>query len=304
MTGRIVLMGGLSPLLRRRGAHRIREMGEDHTRGPHRSPRGFGKERRYTRRDPPARARQVEGAGHHAKVGHPRPADRERGHEVQPKPAPTSWSRVSRLEARKSASSPSASGRPQRSATWSLRQWPSARRSRSSSRKSLDPDLLRLVQRVVEGMGDPERFVEEGGLRQGRIARRSREKRGVDLVRAEPPEQRVGDFLGEHQPQIRITLPERAQHDRHQIGAQGRDDPEAKRRRQGIAGGRPRWPGCAPASATMRRAQATMSSPAGVVLTDRFVRSKMDTPSRSSSLRIWPLKVGWLTWHASAARPK
>ena len=30
---------------------------------------------------PPARARQVEGAGHHPEIGHPRPADRERGHE-------------------------------------------------------------------------------------------------------------------------------------------------------------------------------------------------------------------------------
>src|SRR5690606_5462104 len=47
-----------------------------------------------------------------------------------------------------------------------------------------------------------------------------------------------------------------------------------------------------------------MSSPTGVSITRRGARSTSATPSSSSSLRIWVDRVGWLTKHAAAARPK
>ena len=58
------------------------------------------------------------------------------------------------------------------------------------------------------------------------------------------------------------------------------------------------------ASESTHRALATICSPTGVMWSVLFVRSKSATPSDSSSFRICMLRVGWLTWQASAARPK
>lgn len=58
------------------------------------------------------------------------------------------------------------------------------------------------------------------------------------------------------------------------------------------------------AASTALAAWARRRSPTSVGTTHLLVRSNTSTPSSSSSLRIWPLRVGWLTLQASAARPK
>ena len=58
------------------------------------------------------------------------------------------------------------------------------------------------------------------------------------------------------------------------------------------------------ASASTHRALATICPPTGVTWSVLLVRSKSATPSDSSSFLSCVLRVGWLTWQASAARPK
>ena len=52
------------------------------------------------------------------------------------------------------------------------------------------------------------------------------------------------------------------------------------------------------------RNAATTVAALSLTRAPRPSRSNRRRPSSASSFRIWPLKVGWLTLHAAAARPK
>ena len=115
----------------------------------------------------PARPRKVEGAGNHPEIGHPRPADREgrdegaaeaRSDELEQR-LEAGGAKIGELAVR--LRSP-AQIRHLVAQAVAIGEKQQLEKQQLEPTQNLDADLLRLVQRVVESVRDPERFVEEG----------------------------------------------------------------------------------------------------------------------------------------------